>query len=50
MPQYIGPVGPGPLDPYYTSDTYEKEQAAQKAAVEQQAQQKLNTPKSVNPL
>jgi hypothetical protein len=50
MPQFSGPVGPGPLDPYYTNDTYEKEQAAQKAAVEQQAQQKLNTPKSVNPI
>lgn len=51
MPQFMGSVvGPGPLDPYYTSDTYEKEQAAQKAVVEQQAQQKLNTPKSVNPI
>lgn len=50
MPQFSGPVGPGPLDPYYTNDTYEKEQAAQQAVVEQQAQQKLNTPKSVNPI
>ena len=50
MPQLTGPVGPGPLDPYYTNDTYEKEQAAQQAVAEQQAQQKLNTPKTVNPL
>jgi hypothetical protein len=51
MPQFMGSVvGPGPLDPYYTSDTYEKEQAAQRAVVEQQTQQKLNTPKSVNPI
>jgi hypothetical protein len=55
MPQYSGPVGPGPLDPYYTSNEYEKEQAALKAAAEQQAQQTAVKkgevgPKTVNPL
>lgn len=55
MPQYSGPVGPGPLDPYYTSNEYEKEQAALKAAEEQQAQQTATQkgevgPKTVNPL
>jgi hypothetical protein len=55
MPQYSGPVGPGPLDPYYTSNEYEKEQAALKAAEEQQVQQTAVKkgevgPKTVNPL
>ena len=55
MPQYSGPVGPGPLDPYYTSNEYEKEQAALKAAEEQQVQQTAVMkgevgPKTVNPL
>ena len=55
MPQLTGPVGPGPLDPYYTSNEYEKEQAALKAAEEQQAQQQAVQkgevgPKTVNPL
>jgi hypothetical protein len=55
MPQYSGPVGSGPLDPYYTSNEYEKEQAALRAAEEQQVQQTAVQkgevgPKTVNPL
>jgi hypothetical protein len=53
MPQYNGPVGPGPIDPYYYNNEYEKQQEALKTKEleQQQAKQKEEaTPKTVNPL
>jgi hypothetical protein len=55
MPQLTGPVGPAPINSYLTTDQYEKDQAAYKAAEEQQtqkvaAQQGEVGPKTVNPL
>jgi hypothetical protein len=55
MSQLLGPVGPGPIDPYYTSDQYDKEQEKFQEAQEQEAQQLQQQqgqtgPTSVNPL
>jgi hypothetical protein len=55
MSQLLGPVGPGPTDPYYTSNQYEQEQEkfqeVEQAEEEKLKQQQGQTgPASVNPL
>jgi hypothetical protein len=54
MSQLLGPVGQGPIDPYYYNNEYEKQQEALKVAEEEQKQKAVKeakaTPKSVNPL
>lgn len=54
MSQLLGPVGQGPIDPYYYNNEYEKQQEALKAAEEEQKQKTVKEtetgPKSVNPL
>lgn len=55
MSQLLGPVGPGPTDPYYTSNQYEKEQEkfqeVEETEEEKLKQQQGETgPSTVNPL
>ncbi len=53
MSQLTGPVGLGPIDPYYYSGEYEKEQERLKAAEQLELEQKTKeaaTPKTSNPI
>jgi hypothetical protein len=53
MSQLTGPVGLGPIDPYYYSGEYEKEEEKKKAAEQLELEQKTKedaTPKTSNPI
>jgi hypothetical protein len=53
MSQLTGPVGLGPIDPYYYSGEYEKEEEKKRAAEQLEIEQKTKeaaTPKTSNPI
>jgi hypothetical protein len=53
MSQLTGPVGLGPIDPYYYSGEYEKEEEKKRAAEQLELEQKTKedaTPKTSNPI
>lgn len=53
MSQLTGPVGLGPIDPYYYSGEYEKEEEKKRAAEQLEQEQKTKeaaTPKTSNPI